>query len=349
VDWAPDYAKWAALVISAAREMVSRTAVACASFTFAMAVKMACISSNLLIQVSPWPEARGWAKKGTTGMADAAPYVSIALSGWQWCFYGTFAFLITNESSFFVLVQSNILGAVFGSYYVMVFLRNCKDLSAKETLYSYLSAVGSLALLQVCAVAMLPVERALFLSGLVGSFCCFLSATSLLVTLPTVIQTQDSSSIPGLLVGVGLFSAVAWCTCGRLLDDPMVTFPNLYAACACSAALGLKLRYAGPANKLDMPAKDSEPAEDEYALLIPFEKEARFIALQTKLEEKKLPKWYSKEYDINPVSEDCGMSPVKEGLEPPFAKGKVDSPSKGLPGGRSEDLSEFCSSTGGTD
>ena len=124
-------------------------------------------------------------KLGDTGEADSAPFMSILYAGWQWhgsqscavtgndctsagldprCFYGTFAYFVTQKSGFLVspgamckvydvyarsfvsvfcmadslrsslmvsgtlrLFYSNIAGAVLGIYYVWGFQRNCRD------------------------------------------------------------------------------------------------------------------------------------------------------------------------------------------------------------------------------
>jgi len=234
--------------LSSAAEVWLQVYLMLGSVTFAAAVKMTCIASNVLFQVSPLPAAKAWQVSKSTGVADAAPYVSIALSGWQWCYYGSFAYWLTGRSSFLVLVQSNCLGALLGTYYVHTFIRHCCVESSLEKLYQYVSAVCSLMLLQISALLLLPEERALYLAGLIASLCSLLSALSMVVTLPEVVRLKDGSSIPGALVSIGLFSALAWATCGRILNDPMVVIPNMFGACACSAALGVKLRYPGPAH-----------------------------------------------------------------------------------------------------
>ena len=44
---------------------------------------------------SPFPQVSRWDIRKCTGDADAAPFVSIAFGGCQWCFYGMFAWLVT--------------------------------------------------------------------------------------------------------------------------------------------------------------------------------------------------------------------------------------------------------------
>jgi len=225
--------------------------------SFAMIIKALCLAGNVLVQVSPITQVKRWEVRGCTGEADAAPYVSICFGGWQWCFYGLFAWLVTKRSAFLILVHSNCLGALLGTYYTITFFRNCRDEISVNSLQRYLSAVAALVLLQVCAISVLPAERALFISGLISSFCSLGGAASSLVTLPLVIRTRDSSSIPGPFVVASLASAVVWCICGCMLDDPLVVGPNVFSFFANSFSLSLKYRY---------PASDMKGFKDEETM-----------------------------------------------------------------------------------
>lgn len=211
--------------------------------SFAILIKGMCLVGNVAVQVSPYSTVKYWEVRGCTGEADAAPYVSIATLGWQWCYYGIFAYLITGKSGFLILVQSNILGAVLGSYYSYAFCRNCKNANARASLKRYLNAIGMLVIFQAWAAMVLPLPRALFLSGLISSFCSFLGALSMLVTVPTVVRTQNSSSIPGALVVCNCASAIVWTMCGFLLADPLVIGPNIFSAAASATCIALKVRY----------------------------------------------------------------------------------------------------------
>merc|ERR1719460_39907 len=214
-----------------------------AGLSFAMIIKAMCVVSNVLVQISPFPTAARWDARGCTGEADAAPYVSIAFGGCQWCFYGILAWVVTEKSGFLVLVHSNCLGAILGSYYVSTFLRNCRNEDALRTLHKYLSAVAALTALQVCALSVLPSQRALFLIGLISSFCSFVNATAVLVTVPKVLRTQDSSSIPGHYVFANMCSALIWALCGYILGDPCVMVPHTFSMCCSGLALSLKGLY----------------------------------------------------------------------------------------------------------
>lgn len=214
-----------------------------AGLTFASMIKAVCMLGNMLVQVSPFPQVRRWELRQDTGESDAAPYVSIAFGGWQWCYYGLFAFFLTKRSGFLVLVHSNCLGAILGTYYAITFYRNCKHNGSRQGFQRYLSCVSTLILIQVCALGILPIERALFMTGLISSFCGFVGAISMLVSLPTVIRAQDSRTIPGPLVVANSFSSLAWWICGWMLSDPMISAPNIVCFFCSGLCLYLKYRY----------------------------------------------------------------------------------------------------------
>ncbi|CAE7839767.1 SWEET7B [Symbiodinium sp. CCMP2592] len=199
-----------------------------ATLSLALIVKALCMLSNMLCYVSPLPQVQQFQKQGDTGEADSAPFMSILYAGWQWCFYGTFAYFVTQKSGFLVLVYSNVAGAVLGIYYVWGFQRNCRDNKALQQLHLYFRAVGVIVCLQCLAICSLTRGNALFFSGLMSSLSSIVSATSLCSTLPKVIKTQCSASINVELLTVGLCSSVLWVSCGLMLWDMWITVPNLF-------------------------------------------------------------------------------------------------------------------------
>lgn len=223
---------------------------------FSMLVKAMCMGGNILVQISPWPQVMRWESRGCTGEADPAPYVSIAFGGCQWCFYGIFAWMLTKRSGFLILVQSNFLGALLGTYYAVTFYRNCQSEKMLDSLQRYLSAATTLALLQLCAIIVLPAERSLFLTGCLSSFCGFVSAASMLVSIPKVLRTKDSSLIPGPFIWASLISSLVWCLCGWILDDPLVVGPNIFAIFASLVNLCLKWTYPSIEEAKQSPAGD---------------------------------------------------------------------------------------------
>mmetsp|Transcript_51012 Transcript_51012/g.122069 ORF Transcript_51012/g.122069 Transcript_51012/m.122069 type:complete len:575 (+) Transcript_51012:73-1797(+) len=211
--------------------------------TFMSMLKALCMAGNVLVQITPYPQVQRWEAESCTGDSDAAPYVSIAFGGWQWCYYGLFAFFVTKRSGFLILVHSNCLGALLGTYYSFTFYRNCNHSHSLGALQRYMSAVVMMVVFQLCALPVLPVERALFLTGLISSFCSFIGAISILVSLPRVVQTKDSSPIPLPLVLANLISSLVWCVCGWMLADPLIAAPNIVGCLSCLICVLLKHMY----------------------------------------------------------------------------------------------------------
>jgi len=70
----------------------------------------------------------------------------------------------------------------------------------------------------------------------------------MLVTVPAVMASQDSRSIPGPLVVSNFCSAMVWCICGWMLSDPLVTGPNIVSCLSSGFCLSLKHRFPGEAS-----------------------------------------------------------------------------------------------------
>lgn len=212
-------------------------------FTPVVLVKVSCILSNVFFQTSSFPEARYWQSRRSTGNVDAAPYVGMAVNGFQWCFYGIFASLLTRRCGFLVLLHSNCLGALLGAYYVTIFYGNCWNERTLGRLQTYLTLVASLAVAQTLAVLLLPPWKALFLTGSVGAIAGFIGAFSMVAGLPEVVKTEDGSSISAVLLWSYLGSCVAWLACGWLLEDALVMAPNITGILTSCIALMLKYHY----------------------------------------------------------------------------------------------------------
>jgi uncharacterized protein with PQ loop repeat len=206
-------------------------------------VKSMCMLSNVFYQASPLPVVNAYSGKGDTGDADLAPFIALAFSGWQWCFYGTFAFVVTGKSGFLVLVYSNVVGATLGLYYVYSFICHCKNRGMIEKSTKYYYILFCLVVIQMTAIATMPGVKALFLSGIISSAWSTVTSCSLLVTVPTVYETKNSQSLPQPLLIMGLFSAMLWIVCGLMLWDPWITFPNTISICVCTYALHLCFKF----------------------------------------------------------------------------------------------------------
>lgn len=233
------------------------------AFTFSLAfvVKCLCMMSNVMFQISPFTQVKQFAIKGDTGDMDPAPLLSILYGGCQWCFYGLFAYLVTNKTGFLVLVYSNILGAVLGVYYIFGFHRNCKNEKVFQKLRMYYQFVVSLVVAQICAMMSLQRERALFFCGLVSSAWSVIGAFSMLATLPVILETRCSGTINLPLLTVGALSAVLWLVCGIMLWDPWITVPNAMGLVISGFAFSLLWRFPKKLEEHSMVAASRRTSE----------------------------------------------------------------------------------------
>lgn len=227
--------------------------------SFAVLIKAACMMSNVVFQVSPFPIVKRWSEKQDTGEADGAPFVAIAFGGWQWCFYGIFAYLVTGKSGFLVLVYSNLLGGLLGIYYVMTFQANCTRAGVLSGMSMYYRIVSTLVVLQIGAMAVFPRERALFFSGLISSTCSVATSLSALITLPTVIRTKCAASIPLPLCMASGVSNCLWITCGIILWDPWITFPNILGVGGSMVSIALCFYYGNGDKTADIESEEGQP------------------------------------------------------------------------------------------
>jgi hypothetical protein len=230
------------------------------SFSFAFVVKALCMMCNIFYQASPLPLISEFKLKGCTGDADLAPFIATAYGGWQWCFYGLFAYIVTQKSGFLVLVYSNVVGAILGLYYVYAFHLHCNNALMLQKSSKYYMVLAFLVLIQFIAIMISQPVHALFFSGLISSVWSTIGSLALVTTVPKVYETKSSKSLPAPLLIVGEISAILWLVCGVVLWDPWITFPNAFALLVCTFALHLCWKF--PATGCDM---DEDGAEASTA------------------------------------------------------------------------------------
>jgi uncharacterized protein with PQ loop repeat len=206
-------------------------------------IKAACMMSNVVFQLSPYPTVKKIRSDKDTGDFDAAPLVSIAFSCVQWSFYGTFAWIVTGKNGFLVVVYANCFGAFVGLFYVLSYQTYCQCPKARSKLFQYYQMVGNLIIVQVCAIFTLTVERALLFCGAVASLTTIMSACAPWTTVPTTIATRSSHKMPIPLLGASLVSSGLWLICGLILWDVWIMVPNFVGILSNVVLVGIALKY----------------------------------------------------------------------------------------------------------
>eukprot|EP00746_Dinoflagellata_sp_MGD_P005850 gnl/MRDRNA2_/MRDRNA2_111340_c0_seq1.p1 gnl/MRDRNA2_/MRDRNA2_111340_c0~~gnl/MRDRNA2_/MRDRNA2_111340_c0_seq1.p1 ORF type:complete len:362 (+),score=66.67 gnl/MRDRNA2_/MRDRNA2_111340_c0_seq1:99-1184(+) len=223
-------------------------------FSALILLKAACMLSNMVFQMSPVPLVKSIVKRQDTGDVDAAPLICIAFGCCQWTFYGTFAWWVTEKAGFLVLVYANVMGALLGVVYVMLYHFHCKSKEWWQQLVMYYRVAIAVVIFQLLILFCCPRQQALILVGAIASCCSLLTAVSPLFGLPRVVQLKCSKTIPLPLVLASSVSALLWAACGIQLNDPMITWPNIIAIGANMILLGFAAYY---------PQEETLPFEDK--------------------------------------------------------------------------------------
>jgi uncharacterized protein with PQ loop repeat len=221
------------------------------SLSTAFVVKTLCMMCNIFYQASPLPLINQFNLKGDTGGADLAPFIAVAYGGWQWCFYGLFAYIVTSKNGFLVLVYSNVVGATLGLYYVYAFTLNCNNVAMLQRSRKYYYVLACIAAVQFCAIETMPSVKALFFCGLISSAWSVVSSASLVATIPEVYEKRSCQSLPLPMLVMNEISAFLWIVCGVMLWDPWITFPNCFALIVCSFALHLCWKFPADGSVCD--------------------------------------------------------------------------------------------------
>merc|ERR1719502_2382859 len=94
--------------------------------SFSFLLKAGAICSSVLLTLSPLRAVWKMQEADETLTYPPFTFFCVAACGLQWCMYGSFAFLVTNNYGFLILVYSNILGVIMGTYYCYTYYSVCK-------------------------------------------------------------------------------------------------------------------------------------------------------------------------------------------------------------------------------
>jgi len=187
-------------------------------------LKIFAIGSNILLQLSPMRLITEIQVRQSTGNLSPFPLIALTACGFQWSFYGYFAWSVMDNPGFLMLVYANILGFVLGIFYMQIFAK----FSVLDTWKTHAFSWSIFLLIEVIICHSLPqVSTALLLSGGISAMLSVFVSASPLATVPDIIAKKDLSSMPVDMVFASLLSSVLWLACGYLLRDPWAWVPNM--------------------------------------------------------------------------------------------------------------------------
>merc|ERR1719379_745062 len=195
--------------------------------SFSFLLKAAAIMSSVVLTLSPLRAI--WRIQQERDTLTYAPYCffCVAVCGLQWCAYGTFAFLVTSNYGFLILVYSNVLGVVMGTFYVYTYWCNMNCKLRKKQFMDCCYAAAAIYAFEATVVPSTSHARALLIVGTMSACMSVLVSCAPLAELKTIVKTKDASAIPSDIVCASFMASILWLACAVLLHDLWILVPNI--------------------------------------------------------------------------------------------------------------------------
>ena len=207
-------------------------------------LKVFAIGSNIALQLSPLRLMMDIQLLKSVGDFSAFPLVALTACGFQWSFYGYYAYSVSENAGFLMLLYANILGLILGGYYLAIYHWN--DLKhSSSSLGNQIWILCALFAAEVtyCQSGTDP-QSGLLLSGVLSAILSILVSASPMVAIPKILLLKSTKTcLPTDMVLASLLSSVLWLWCGYLLRDPWVWMPNLCGVIVGSVQVGIILYY----------------------------------------------------------------------------------------------------------
>jgi solute carrier family 50 protein (sugar transporter) len=195
--------------------------------SFSFLLKAAAIMSSVNLTLSPLRAIWKIQQERDTGVLAPYCFFCVAVCGLQWCAYGTFAFLVTNNYGFLILVYSNVLGVVMGTYYVYTYWCNMYDVNRKKQFKDCCYAAAAIYTFEAVVVPVASHARALLIVGTMSACMSVLVSCAPLAELKSILKSRDASGIPRDIVFASFMASILWLACAALLHDLWILVPNV--------------------------------------------------------------------------------------------------------------------------
>lgn len=201
--------------------------------SFAFFLKAGAITSSVIMTFSPMRAV--WRMHETASTLAFPPFTFVCgfACGLQWCIYGTFAFMVTQNYGFLILVYSNAIGVLMGSYYVHTYYVNCKVPDRMVQMQYCATAAFIIYTSEAFVIPLMDHTHALLIVGTVSACLSIMVSVAPIADLPYILVTKDVSGVPKDVVIAGFICSILWFGCALLLHDMWILIPNL-----CGVVLG---------------------------------------------------------------------------------------------------------------
>lgn len=196
--------------------------------SFSFLLKAGAIMSSVILTLSPLRAV--WKMQETKSTLNYPPYTffCVAACGLQWCAYGSFAFIVTNNYGFLILVYSNVLGVIMGTYYCYTYYSNIRDEHRRGQLMTCLYAAAANFAFEGIVIPTLPHPRALLIVGTLSAFYSVLVSFAPVADVNRILGKGDISGMPKDVVLASFVASILWFGCALLLHDTWILVPNFF-------------------------------------------------------------------------------------------------------------------------
>lgn len=223
--------------------------------SFSFLLKAGAICSSVLLTLSPLRAVWKMQEAQNTLTYPPFTFFCVAACGLQWCMYGSFAFLVTNNYGFLILVYSNILGVIMGTYYCYTYYAVCKDEMRLRQFYGCCYAALANYGFEAFVIPSLPHPRALLIVGTLSAFYSVLVSFAPIADFNKIVEKGDVSGMPQDVVMASFVASVLWFGCALLLHDTWILVPNFFGLVLGGFQLFLLAYFGGYAASLKSSVK----------------------------------------------------------------------------------------------
>lgn len=204
-------------------------------FLAAKSIPVVAVGSSVVFAISPWPTIATIRRERSTLQFTFAPLFFFFVQSIIYTLYG---WTTSNP----VVGGTSLLGAVLGSYYVLVYYKYSRDRAqASKMLTTAMLCIVVLAY----QVATRSPEMTQMLIGIPANMLSIATAASPLLQLKHILRRKDASCLPLGMSAMNVVGGTIWSTYGIMLKDPLVICPNMFALTMGTIQVYLILRYPG--------------------------------------------------------------------------------------------------------
>jgi solute carrier family 50 protein (sugar transporter) len=183
--------------------------------------------SNIALQLSPLRLVTDMRMHKSALGFSPAPLLALTACGYQWSFYGYFAFNITENVAFLTLVYANILGLVLGLYFLATFYIYASEEQGKTIVNNGLVFLLVFAIESLYCLVEPNVERTLICAGLLSAALSIGVSFAPMVSIRSALAENSLKTLPVDIICASFTSSLLWAVLGGMLHDPWVWIPNL--------------------------------------------------------------------------------------------------------------------------